>query len=671
MRKTTFFDSSSIKTFAFLTIIALASPWGTLKAQSITEITTSLANNSGKMQFVDVNNDNKLDVFFTGYDLNGDNLTSLYIGNGTNGSFTTLTAPFFQVSPSIFAFGDLDRDGFQDLFLTGIDANGDKKSGIFKNTNGVFTLIDTTIVAGQAGEAEWGDFDNDGDLDLLISGAIWNPGLMQFAPKTFIYENNAMVFTQVAGTLPNLSSSQVKWVDYDQNGNLDAFVTGDSSNQRKSPILLKNTNGVFASDLSFAPTAVLAPKVSWGDYNSDGAPDFAISGIEANLPFSKLSVYKNLGGIFSAVADSFAPLIRGELVWGDLGNDGYLELSACGNLAIGVDSALLYSFNNTLQSFAELPFPPSFTNQVRSLALGDFNNNGSLDVLAGLTSDTKLFTVTPLLTNTPPAAPTGVSYTINADSSITFQWQAPTGDQTPSAGLSYSVMIGTTPNGTEISSPPADPTTGFRRVVEYGQVVTTTWTLKNVSCDNDYYFRVQAVDGGYMGSPFSASVQVVLKPTASISSFNGETLTAGTTGIVQDSLNWTNATGNPIPGATSNTFTITATRTIGLIVYAGQCSDTLAPAQFIWVANENPRAVSNVKIWPNPSSTVLHVRVDNPGATESIAIYDMQGRLMRSVTTGIATETTLPVEDLVSGLYIVKLSLTNGRGLSTATFRKD
>jgi hypothetical protein len=49
----------------------------------------------------------------------------------------------------------------------------------------------------------------------------------------------------------------------------------------------------------------------------------------------------------------------------------------------------------------------------------------------------------------------------------------------------------------------------------------------------------------------------------------------------------------------------------------------------------------------------------------------MQGRLMRSVSTGIATETTLPVEDLVSGLYIVKLSLSSGRGIATATFRKD
>ena len=65
------------------------------------------------------------------------------------------------------------------------------------------------------------------------------------------------------------------------------------------------------------------------------------------------------------------------------------------------------------------------------------------------------------------------------------------------------------------------------------------------------------------------------------------------------------------------------------------------------------------------------MRVDNPGATESLALFDMQGRLMRNITSGFGTDTAISVEGLTPGLYLVKLTLTNGRGIATATFRKD
>lgn len=77
------------------------------------------------------------------------------------------------------------------------------------------------------------------------------------------------------------------------------------------------------------------------------------------------------------------------------------------------------------------------------------------------------------------------------------------------------------------------------------------------------------------------------------------------------------------------------------------------------------------KMYPNPTSTQLHIRVDNPGATESIAIYDMRGRLMREVRERFTTEITLPVENLTPGLYLVKMAMSEGRGLATGTFRKD
>lgn len=105
-----------------------------------------------------------------------------------NNTFSVVNIPLAGIYDGSGSWGDFDNDGDLDLLLTG---NGASK--LYRNDNGQFTEIATSIIGVSNSSASWGDFDNDGDLDLLITGKYAS------APVTRIYLNNCIR----ANTQPN------------------------------------------------------------------------------------------------------------------------------------------------------------------------------------------------------------------------------------------------------------------------------------------------------------------------------------------------------------------------------------------------------------------------------------------------------------------------------------
>lgn len=161
------------------------------------------------------------------YDNDGD-LDFLLMGSGTvkifrndSGVFTDINAGLASISMGSAEWGDYDNDGDLDILIT-----GSSKTYIYRNDSGTFTLQSGIILTGVSlGSGKWGDYDNDGDLDILLAGNS-NTGAI-----SKIYRNNGdNTFTEQTGiSLIGVISSSVAWGDYDNDGNLDILLTGNNS----------------------------------------------------------------------------------------------------------------------------------------------------------------------------------------------------------------------------------------------------------------------------------------------------------------------------------------------------------------------------------------------------------------------------------------------------------
>lgn len=284
--------------------------------------------------WADFNNDGFLDFCsVTWYD----SVSVLYTNNG-NGNFT-----FLGNSPVVTnrgfsetcSWGDYDEDGLIDLIITNSRASN-SRNRLYKNLgSGNFVSVDTGAVFNDAGllsrGANWVDIDNDGDIDLFIAN--------ESGAADYMYKNNGGgYFTKVTGIPPTTSggiSWSSSWGDYDNDGDLDLFVT-NSENQK---------NFLFRNDGNFNFTRILNdPIVSengyyacsgWGDYDNDGDLDMFVTQAYGPSSAPLLNhLYKNL--LVETGTASFEKITNDIIVndagfsygfaWADWDADGDLDL---------------------------------------------------------------------------------------------------------------------------------------------------------------------------------------------------------------------------------------------------------------------------------------------------------------------------------------------------------
>ncbi len=159
---------------------------GVLSEASIQSIDAYYFTGTGVL---DVDNDGDDDIIISGTNSNYVGETTLYINE--DGEFTkdtNSTALFDQVYFGDLEIVDFNNDGFDDIFSTGQDDNGYYISKLYlNNANGSFTYdeVNSSVIEGVAiSSADWEDFDNDGDKDLLLIG-FGNDG----NNKTKVYRN--------------------------------------------------------------------------------------------------------------------------------------------------------------------------------------------------------------------------------------------------------------------------------------------------------------------------------------------------------------------------------------------------------------------------------------------------------------------------------------------------
>jgi hypothetical protein len=291
------------------------------------------------------------------------------------------------------SWGDLNNDGYLDVFIP--CAKWHHNLMYINDGNGGFIeLTDSPVVTDQADSkgGSWGDYDNDGDLDLFVSNE---------EAINFLFSNSGDGnFTKITSGIvvldgENASSHNGSWVDFNNDGYLDIFVSNhrynkDNIGQANFLYLNNDGDGTFTkimegpvvTDLEFSLGG------SWADYDNDGDLDLFVANSGPSQGHDdNNSLYQNNGdGTFAKITDGPVVVDGGNSragSWGDYNNDGYLDLFVANRITGDDPSGYNFLFandgNGAFTRVSEGPIGSDIGSSYSS-SWGDYDNDGDLDL---------------------------------------------------------------------------------------------------------------------------------------------------------------------------------------------------------------------------------------------------------------------------------------------------
>ena len=246
----------------------------------------------GNLEFADIDNDGDLDLFMTGRDNNNLIFSKLYQNGGTGGFSEVTSIPFLSVGGSASAFFDMDNDNDLDLILAGKNNSNQKKTTLYENDgSGNFSLVSNTLFENvDLAAIAIDDSDNDGDLDVLINGEN-DSGV----PVCQLYLNDGTgAFNLLVGT-PFIQTSigTVDFADFDNDNDMDVLVTGSVGGQTFAAHIYENQGMNNFSLVDTLETLYLS-STALGDIDNDNDLDAIIVGIaQLSANIYKPRVYEN------------------------------------------------------------------------------------------------------------------------------------------------------------------------------------------------------------------------------------------------------------------------------------------------------------------------------------------------------------------------------------------
>ena len=332
--------------------------------------------------WIDVDNDGWLDLYVC--------QRSVY-RNMHNGNFQKMITGLEENTIGFSTtWADYNNDGFIDCFVT---ATSSAKSFLYKNNgNGTFTKITTGAIADSTYNTgwgcTWGDYNNDGNVDLVIAAAN-NFGIVHH-PSRFWYNNGDGTFTKIDTTqftMLNAPYTCPSFYDYDQDGDIDLFIgSGPATGTPARDYLYRNLlKEIGSPSLQRIDTSVIGTDLVDGqvwnfiDYDNDGDLDAYLTNYgrvnnlyrnEGNGYYVKMT-QAQVGNIVNGGTLNLAN------VWGDFDNDGYIDCfvtrDASGNRFYHNNGDGTFTNMDTI-SIANV------TGNHFGASAGDYDKDGKLDI---------------------------------------------------------------------------------------------------------------------------------------------------------------------------------------------------------------------------------------------------------------------------------------------------
>lgn len=276
----------------------------------------------GDAAVIDYDGDGDEDIIVTGLASDNYSLMQLYRNNGDN-RFTVVKEIFTPLIDGSVEWGDFDNDKDFDILVTGKQPNNNLSTNIYRNDKGDFTKLDIEIPGVYNGNATWGDYDNDYDLDILITGNIGG------GPFTSIYNNNNGKYSLVAQRFVPLMNSAGAWGDFDNDGLTDFIVSGADIDGYPVCLIYSNQSGSIFQEIYVSLRPLKGCSIDLGDYDNDDDLDIIMTG--ESLERSYTMIYENkLGFIFENIVAGLPGVADGNALWGDFDKDGDLDILLSG-----------------------------------------------------------------------------------------------------------------------------------------------------------------------------------------------------------------------------------------------------------------------------------------------------------------------------------------------------
>jgi len=192
-----------------------------------------------------------------------------------------------------------------------------------------YSIIELSSTGMSNGSISIGDYDNDLDLDILVKGEDDT-----YVTNTKLFRNDGdMVFSEIVSNFIGLAQGGSDWGDYDNDGDLDLVYTGITNTDNYGvlyTLLYRNDlNGIFTELQTILP-AVSGPNggnIKWADFDNDGYLDIILTGRDTITYKDSCRIFKNIKDGFKKIPTSMIPGVDliGNIA--DMDNDGDLDIS--------------------------------------------------------------------------------------------------------------------------------------------------------------------------------------------------------------------------------------------------------------------------------------------------------------------------------------------------------
>ena len=479
--------------------------------------------------------------------------------------------PFIGLSNGAVAWGDFDRDGDQDVAVMGQSNITGAVTSLYENRDGVFVDTNQDFVKLYGGDISWVDINKDGWIDLVVSG-------FNGTPQTNLYINKEGRYFELASNynLPQLYSSSMAWGDLDNDGDIDLAMSGiDETGQYIFSIsyweplsnsFVLETANIYGGEFQFME-GFINGDLKIVDVDLDGDNDIVYSGengignpmagikyntfIDKNngyyndyLPIEGLkestvevlklnkrnnyltvlvngvnyeginAFYKYKGVYESAPspgyeADGIFPKLKnGDIAVGDFDNNGTNDLLFTGETqdAIPTTKLFLQGLNGSFKE-SELVLEGLRESTANFV---DYDMDGDLDIFLSGSSSSGAKTLLykseiANKKNTAPQIISGLQVEDLGNGKVKFTWDTPSDDF--SDNLGYVLRLGITPGGTELSNTESDLLTGTRLITKSAPIYSNFYETQ--LDPGNYFWAVQAIDTGLKGGVFSEEASFV------------------------------------------------------------------------------------------------------------------------------------------------------------------